>query len=152
MIPGPRADEVLDDLALDIDEGGDLLRILPLQMGQQPLEVEVHVAPAGLGLQSMLIGYDELAQTLHHLREDVRGDETIAQDFLSPLGPHGVHLFASSHGSVNTGCCVEAMVIPMMSRALSQTTENRKVEARKPLIFRDPIFRIFPPKLNFATE
>src|SRR5262249_60761644 len=38
MIPGHRADEVLDDLALDIDEGGDLLRILPLQIGQQPLE------------------------------------------------------------------------------------------------------------------
>src|SRR5262249_33230159 len=70
MIPWHRADEVLDDLALDIDEGGDLLGILPLQMGQQPLEVEVHVAPAGLGLQSVLTGYDELAQTLYHLRED----------------------------------------------------------------------------------
>src|SRR5262245_46833828 len=34
MIPGHRADEVLDDLALDLDEGADLLRILPLQMGQ----------------------------------------------------------------------------------------------------------------------
>src|SRR5215470_18356112 len=111
MIPWRCADEVLDDLALDINEGGNLLRILPLQRGQQPLEVEVHVAPAGLGLQSMLIGYNELAQTLHHLREDVRGDETIAQDFLSPLGPHGVHLFASSHCPVDTGCCLEAIVM-----------------------------------------
>src|SRR5499433_4166655 len=111
MIPWRCADEVLEDLALDINEGGNLLRILPLQRGQQPLEVEVHVAPAGLGLQRMLIGYDELAQTLHHLREDVEGDETIAQDFLSPLGPHGVHLFASSHCSVDTECCLEAMVI-----------------------------------------
>jgi hypothetical protein len=56
MIPGHRADEVLDDLALNIDEGGDLLRILPLQMGQQPLEVEVNMAPAGLGLQRVLVG------------------------------------------------------------------------------------------------
>src|SRR4029453_2491337 len=111
MIPGHRADEVLDDLALDIDEGGNLLRILPLQRGQQPLEVEVHVAPAGRGLQSVLIGYDELAQTLPHLREDVGGDETIAQDFLSPLCPHGVHRFASSPWLVNMGCCVEAIVI-----------------------------------------
>jgi hypothetical protein len=78
MIPWYRADEVLDDLALDIDEGGDLLRILPLQMGQQPLEVEVNMAPAGLGLQSVLLGYDELAQPIHHLREDVGGDNTIA--------------------------------------------------------------------------
>src|SRR5215831_18135576 len=31
------------------------------------------------------------------LGEDVGGDETIAQYFLSPLCPHGVHLFASSH-------------------------------------------------------
>src|SRR5215813_12973627 len=111
MIPWRCADEVLDDLALDINEGGNLLRILPLQRGQQPLEVEVHVAPAGLGLQSMLIGYDELAQTLHHLREDIGGDETIAQDFLSSLCPHLVHLFASSHWPVDTECCVEAMVI-----------------------------------------
>ena len=27
--------------------------------------------------------------------------------------------------------------------ALSQTTENRKVEARKPLIFQDPIFGFY---------
>src|SRR5262249_47414939 len=111
MIPGHRADKVLDDLALDIDKGGNLFRILPLQMGQQPLEVEVHVAPAGRGLQSVLIGYDELAQTLHHLREDVGGDETIAQDFLSPLCPHGVYLFASSHCPVDTGSCLEAIVM-----------------------------------------
>src|SRR5215468_1376713 len=111
MIPGYRADEVLDDLALDIEEGGDLLRILPLQMGQQPLEVEVHVVLAGLGLERVLIGYDELAQTLHHLMEDVGGHETIAQDFLSPLCPHIIHLFASSHWPVDTECCVEAMVI-----------------------------------------
>src|SRR5215475_9210343 len=111
MIPGHRADEVLDHLALDINEGGDLLRILPLQRGQQPLEVEVHVAPAGLGLQRVLIGSDELAQTLHHPREDVGRDETIAQDFLSSLCPHIVHLFASSHWPVDMECCVEAMVI-----------------------------------------
>src|SRR5215510_321368 len=110
MIPWYRTDEVLDDLALDINEGGDLLRILPLQMGQQSLEVEVHVAPASLGLQRVLIGYHELAQTFHHLREDLGGDETIAQDFLSPLCPHGVHLFASSHCPVEMECCLEAMV------------------------------------------
>jgi hypothetical protein len=57
------------------------------------------------------IGHDELAQPLHHLMEDVGGDETIAQDFLSPLCPHGVHLFASSHWPVDQGCCVEAMVM-----------------------------------------
>ena len=57
------------------------------------------------------IGHDELGQTLHHLMEDVGGDETITQDFLSPLCPHGVHLFASSHWPVDTGYCLEAMVI-----------------------------------------
>jgi hypothetical protein len=57
------------------------------------------------------IGHDELGQTLHHLLEDVGGDNTIAQDFLSPLCPHGVHLFASSHCPVDMGCCLEAIVM-----------------------------------------
>jgi len=73
--------------------------------------LQVHVALAGLSLQHVLIGPDELGQTLHHLLEDVEGDETIAQDFLAPLCPHGMHLFASSHWPVDTGYCVEAMVI-----------------------------------------
>src|SRR5215468_9411510 len=111
MIPGHRTDEVLNDLALDLDERRDVLGILPGQVGQQALEVEVHIALAGLGLQHVLIGHDELRQTLHYLMEDVRGDETIVQNFLSPLCPKDVHLFASSHWSVDTGCCVEAMVI-----------------------------------------
>jgi hypothetical protein len=38
---------------------------------------------------------------IHHLMEDVGGDETIAQYFLLPLCPHGVHLFASSHCPVD---------------------------------------------------
>src|SRR5215467_16156004 len=110
MIPWRCADEVLDDLALDINEGGNLLRILPLQRGQQPLEVEVHVAPAGLDLQSVLIGHDELTQTLHHVSEDVGGDATITQYFLSPLCPHGMHLFASAHCPADRGFCLEAIV------------------------------------------
>src|SRR5215471_12179702 len=111
IIPGHRAEEVLDDLALDIDEGGDVLRILALQMGQQPLEVEVHVVLAGLARERVLIGYDELAQTLHHLMEDVGGHETIAHHFFSPLCPCGCHLFASSHCPVDMGYCLEAIVI-----------------------------------------
>src|SRR5215831_4430643 len=111
MIPGRRADEVLDNLALDIDERRDVLSILPGQVGQQALEVEMYSVLAGLGLQHVLIGHDELGETIHHLMEDVGGDETIAQYFLSPLCPHGVHLFASSHCPVDTGCCVEAIVM-----------------------------------------
>ena len=38
-------------------------------------------------LKSVLIGYNELAETLHNLLENVRGNETIAQYFLSPLCP-----------------------------------------------------------------
>ena len=87
MIPGRRPDEVLDDLALDIDERRDVLGILPGQVGQQSLEVKVHVALAGSGLQHVLIGHDELVQTIHHLREDVGGDDTIAQDLASIMAP-----------------------------------------------------------------
>src|SRR6266851_9160315 len=111
MIPRYRADEVLDNLALDLDERRDVLSILPGQVGQQALEVEVHIALAGLGLQHVLIGHDELGQTIHYLGEDVGGDETIAQYFLSPLCPHGHHLFASSHWSIPIGFLLEAIVI-----------------------------------------
>jgi hypothetical protein len=110
MLPGHRADAVLEDLALDLDERRHVLGMLPRQVGQQALEGEGHVALAGSGLQHVLRGHDELVQTLHHVMEDVGGDETSAQDFLSPLCPHGVHLFASSHCPVDTGCCLEAMV------------------------------------------
>ena len=67
MIPGRGADELLHDQALDIDQGRDVLGILAGQVGQQSLEIEVHVALAGLGLKSVLIGHDELAQTVHHV-------------------------------------------------------------------------------------
>ena len=78
MLPGRGADEVLENLALDIDERRDVLGILPGQVRQQALEVAVHVALAGRGLQHVLIGHDERGQTIYHLMEDVRGDETIA--------------------------------------------------------------------------
>ena len=104
MIPGRSADEVLDDLSLDIDPRRDGLGILPWQMGEQPLEVEMHGMLIGFGLQSLLIGHDELIQTIYHLREDVGGNKTIAQHFFSPLCPRGCHLFASLHCPVDTGC------------------------------------------------
>src|SRR2546430_385734 len=56
-------------------------------MGQQPLEVEVHGVLVGFALQRLLIGHNELAQTIHHLMEDVGGNETIAQHFFLPLCP-----------------------------------------------------------------
>jgi hypothetical protein len=103
VVPGRGANEGLQDLALDIDERRDVLSILAGQVGQQPLEGEMHVALAGLRLQSVLIGHDELAQTVHHLLEHVGGHHTIAQQFLSPLCPCRCHLFASSHRPVDTG-------------------------------------------------
>jgi hypothetical protein len=48
-------------------------------MGQEPLEVEMQGVLGGLGLKRLLIGYDELTETSHHLMEDIGGDETIAQ-------------------------------------------------------------------------
>src|SRR6516165_3133567 len=86
----------LQDLSLDIDQGRDRLSILAVHVRQQPLEVEMHGVLIGCGLQRLLIGHNELAETIHHLRENVRGNETIAQHFLSPLCPRRYHLFASS--------------------------------------------------------
>src|SRR5712691_10161808 len=77
MLPWGGTDEVLNDLSLDIDPRRDVLGILAWQMGQQPLEVEMHGVRVGFGHQSLLIGHDELVQTIHHLIEDVGGNETI---------------------------------------------------------------------------
>src|SRR5215831_17670225 len=87
MIPWHRADEVLDDLSLHIDPCRDGLGILAWQLGQEPLEVEVHGVVGGLGRKRPLIGRDERTETIEHLMEDVRGYETIAQQFLSSLCP-----------------------------------------------------------------
>src|SRR5712691_3581739 len=84
-----------DDLSLDIDQSGDCLGILALHVGQQPLEVEVEMEPVGLGLQGVLIGHDKRAQPVDHLLEHVGGHDAVTQQFLSPLCPHVVHLFAS---------------------------------------------------------
>src|SRR5712691_5011038 len=109
MIPRCRANKFLHDQALDSDEGGDLLGILAVQVGQQPLEVEVHVALAGLSLKSMLIGHHEVVQPVYHVVEHVRGNDAIAQQFLSPLCPHRCHLFASSQWHADTGYSLEAI-------------------------------------------
>ena len=65
MIPGGSADELLQDQALDINQRCDVLSILAWQVRQQPLEVEVHVALAGVSRKSLLIGHDEVAKAVH---------------------------------------------------------------------------------------
>src|SRR5712671_6010522 len=103
MIPWCSTDECLDDLALDIDEGGDVLGIFPGQVRRESLEIEVHVALSGLSLQNLLIGHDELDQTVDHGVKNVRGHDAVAQQLLSPLCPCGCHLFASSTWPANGG-------------------------------------------------
>jgi hypothetical protein len=56
VVPRGRTDEVLQDLSLDIDQGGDRLGILTVHVGQQALEVEVHGVLAGLSLERLLVG------------------------------------------------------------------------------------------------
>src|SRR5215467_14465627 len=48
MIPWGSTDEFLDDLALDIDKGGDVLGIFAGQVREQSLEIAVEVALSGL--------------------------------------------------------------------------------------------------------
>jgi hypothetical protein len=57
------------DLSLNIDERRNVLSIFAGQVRQQPLEVEVHVALAGLGLQRVLVGHHELTESVQHLME-----------------------------------------------------------------------------------
>jgi len=53
--------------------------MLAVQVGQQALEVEMHIAFARLGLQTLLIGHHEVAQTINHMLEHVGGNDAIAQ-------------------------------------------------------------------------
>jgi hypothetical protein len=53
VVPGRRANEVLHDQALDIDQGSNLFGTLAWQMGQQAFEVEVDIALACLGREGL---------------------------------------------------------------------------------------------------
>ena len=77
MIPWRRPNELLHDQTLDIDQCRNLLGILPVQVRQQACQVEVHIAFAGLGFQTLLIGRHEVAQTVHHVVEHVRGKRAL---------------------------------------------------------------------------
>jgi hypothetical protein len=92
-----------------MDEGGNLLSILATQVGQEAREVEGHRALADLGLKSMLVRHNEIAQTIHHEVEHVRGNDAVTQQCFSPLGPHGCHLFASLEWHADRGYSLEAI-------------------------------------------
>ena len=128
MADDPRggADEVLQDLSLDIDEGGDFLGILAVHVGQQPLKVEVDMAPDGLGLQGVLIRRDKIAQAVHHMGEHVGGHHTVAQQCFFPLCPRRCHLFASSNCHVDSGHSLEAIVITMCYVMQQRSKEERQ--------------------------
>jgi hypothetical protein len=68
-----------------------------------PSEVEIHIALASLGLESVLIGYNEVAQMVHHVVEHLGGHDAVTQQFLLPLCPHRGHLFASSPWHADRG-------------------------------------------------
>src|SRR6266567_3450935 len=108
VVPERGADKVLQDLSLDMDEGGNLLSILAAQVGSQAFQVERHMALADLGLKRLLLGHHEITQTLHHLMEHVGGNDAITPQCFSPLGPRGCHLFASLEWHTDRGCSLEA--------------------------------------------
>src|SRR5215475_16216747 len=111
MVPRSRADECLHDQTLHINQGSNLCSIFAWQVGQQPLQVEVHIALVRLSLQTVLIGHREVAQAVHHVCEYVKGNEAIVQQLLLTRGPHGSHLFASLEWHADIGCSLEAIDI-----------------------------------------
>jgi hypothetical protein len=102
MIPRRRTDEVLDDLALDIDQGRDRLSILAGHVRQQPLEVEMHGVLVGFGLQCLLIGHNELAETIYHLLENVRGTRQSLNSSSRRCAHAGV-IFSPPHLALSIG-------------------------------------------------
>jgi len=59
------------------------------------------------------------------------------------------------HGT-HSGCLVNSIYMPRSVHAdmgvLSQITENRKVEARKPLIFQDTVFEFYLEKATLRQS
>src|SRR5215510_695445 len=109
MIPGRGADELWQDQALDIDEGGDRLSILAVQVGQEAYQIAMHMAFAGLGLKRVLIGHHEVAQTVNHGFKHVRRNDAVTQQLRLRLCPRRGHLFASTKWHVDTGYYLEAI-------------------------------------------
>src|SRR4029434_2290756 len=72
-------------------------------------EGEIHIALAGLGLESVLIRHHEVAQMVHHVVEDVGGNDAVTPQCLLPLCPRGCHLCASSPWHADMGCSLEAI-------------------------------------------
>jgi hypothetical protein len=77
VLPGDGADELWEDEALDIDQRRHVLSILARQVGEQPLEIALHMALSGRGLAGLLLGHDERAQPVHHVHEHVWGNEAV---------------------------------------------------------------------------
>jgi hypothetical protein len=57
----------------------------------------------------VLIGHREVAQTVHHVVEDIGGNDAITPSCFLPLCPRRGHLFASSPWHADTGCWLEAI-------------------------------------------
>ena len=85
------------------------------------------MALAGLGLQTVLVGYDEVAQTVHHVVEHVRGHDAITQQFLLTRGPHGSHLFASLKWHADIGCSLEAIDMTMCYITQEESSKGHTV-------------------------
>src|SRR6266699_5730861 len=113
MIPWRRANEVLHDQAFDSDQSRDLLGVLAWQVGQEARQVEVHMTFLRVSLQTLLIGHHKVIQAINDGVEHVRGHDTIVQQCLLTLCPHGSHLFASLEWYMGMGCSLEAIDITM---------------------------------------
>src|SRR6266851_3977815 len=113
MIPWRRPDELLHDQTFHIDQGRNLLGILAVQVGQQALQGEVHIALTCRGLQTLLVGLGEVMQAVNHVVEDVGGNDAIVQQFRLSLCPDDSHLFASLRWHAKRGCSLEAIDITM---------------------------------------
>src|SRR5215471_14298163 len=69
---------------------------------------------------------------------EVKGEEILRFDAHGPRG----HWHQGGYDKLGAGGSHQDFP-EGVGEALSQTTENRKVEARKPLIFQDPIFGFY---------
>jgi hypothetical protein len=64
----------------------------------------MYVALSRLGSHRLLVGRHKFGQLVDHGVEDVRGNDAVVQQLLSPLCPRQRHLFASWICPAKVGC------------------------------------------------
>ena len=109
LLPAGGAQAVGPDLSRDRDPGGARRGRLAVPVGPQPLAVEGHLAPAGLGRQGAWGRPDTIAPVVHQGVAHLGGNATVPLSCFLPRGPRRWQRVASGTWPADRGRSLEAL-------------------------------------------